>query len=118
MKALFAGTRRASHAQALWRFPSNKQGTPLSLARPLPALSQQNVETECDAHALCVHDGSRINYNTHTIRKDRKQPTHGTDVGYELQSTLLASDQSGAPLAAPVQNGVTDEGVWQTRVPD
>lgn len=41
--------------------------------------------------------------------------THATDVGYELQSSVLVSDCTGDPLAAPVQNLVTAEGVWQSR---
>ena len=115
VKALFDGTESASHAQALWRFLSNDQVSPECLARPLLAVAHQSVRDDCDGFALCVHDWSRINYSTHTGKLDRKQMTHDTDVGYELQSSLLVSDRDGLPLVAPVQNWVTSEGVWQTR---
>ena len=47
---------------------------------------------------MCVRDRSRINYVTHTVKKDRKQLTHGTGVDYELQNSLLVSDRDGIPL--------------------
>jgi len=115
VKAIFDGTESASHAQALWRFLSNDQVSPECLARPLLAVAHQSVRDDCDGFALCVHDWSRINYSTHTGKLDRKQMTHDTDVGYELQSSLLVSDRDGVPLVAPVQNWVTGDGVWQTR---
>lgn len=89
--------------QALWRFLSNDQATPECLARPLLALAHQSVRDNCDEFALCVHDWSWINYSTHTGKLDRKQMTHDTDVGYELQSSLLVSDRDGVPLVAPMQ---------------
>ena len=102
VKALFDGTENASHAQALWRFLSNDQVTPGCLARPLLAVAHQSVRDDCDEFALCVHDWSRINYATPTGKLDRKQMTHGTDVGYELQSSLLVSDRDGTPLVVVV----------------
>jgi len=115
VKALFDGTQAASHAQALWRFLANEAVTPERLTGPLLALAHAAVEESCDAYVLSVHDGSRINDRTHDSKKDRKQLTHATDVGYELQSSLLVSDRDGAPLVAPAQNWVTAEGVWQSR---
>jgi hypothetical protein len=44
--------------------------------------------------------------------------THKHDVGYELQSSLLASAKDGAPLAVAAQNLVTAEGVWRCRETD
>lgn len=41
--------------------------------------------------------------------------THKTDIGYELQSSLLVSDRDGAPLVAAAQNLVTAEGVLSSR---
>jgi IS4 transposase len=41
--------------------------------------------------------------------------SHKTDIGYELQSTLLVSDRDGSPLVSPVQNLVTANGVLSSR---
>ncbi|MHB0985131.1 MAG: transposase [Sulfuricella sp.] len=41
--------------------------------------------------------------------------THKTDIGYELQSSLLVSDRDGAPLVAPAQNLVTAAGILSSR---
>lgn len=115
VKALFDGNQTAAHAQALWRFLANDAVTPEGLTAPLLAHAHAVVKDACDAYALSIHDWSRINYRTHISKKDRKQLTHETDVGYELQSSLLVSDRDGAPLVAPAQNWVTAEGVWQSR---
>jgi hypothetical protein len=40
--------------------------------------------------------------------------THATDVGDELQSSLLVSAEDGAPLGVPVQDLVTAQGVWSS----
>jgi hypothetical protein len=114
-KALPDGTTAFAQTQALWRFLSNERITPADLAEPLRAVAHTELASGCDHHALCVHDWSRINYHTHTGKRDRVQMTHATDVGYELQSSLLVSDRDGLPLVAPVQNLVTAAGVWQSR---
>lgn len=119
-KALPDGTAAFAQTQALWRFLSNARITPADLAEPLRAVARTESANGCDHHLLCVHDWSRINYHTHTGKRDRvanEAPftTHATDVGYELQSSLLVSDRDGLPLVAPVQNLVTAAGVWQSR---
>lgn len=62
-----------------------------------------------------MHDWSRLNFNSHGSKTDRLQMTHATDVGYELQSSLLLSADSGIPIAQVVQNLVTAQGSWQSR---
>ena len=41
--------------------------------------------------------------------------THATDIGYELQSSLLVNAQDGLPLAVVAQNLVNAKGMWQSR---
>lgn len=41
--------------------------------------------------------------------------THENDVGYALQSSLLVSAETGAPLGVPAQNLVTAQGVWSSQ---
>lgn len=115
VKSLADGTTAFAQTQALWRYLSNPRVTPLELSRPLLAVAHEEVSHSEDHHVLCVHDWSRLNYNSHGSKRDRVQMTHAADVGYELQSSLLVSASSGVPLVAPVQNLVTGAGVWQSR---
>ena len=115
MKALPDSRKAFAHTQALWRFIKNERVTPEELGKPLLAVAHDEVRSHCEEWALCVHDWSRLNYNRHRGKQDRYQMTHATDVGYELQSSLLVSDRDGGPLVAPLQNLVTADGVWQSR---
>lgn len=62
-----------------------------------------------------MHDWSRIQYGSHASKKDRLQMTHATDIGYELQSSLLVHAEDGLPLSVIAQNLVSAKGVWQSR---
>ncbi len=115
MKALPSGDKAFAHTQGLWRFLGNERVTPADLGAPLLELARAGVVEGCDEYALAVHDWSRLNYNSHSRKQDRLQMTHATDVGYELQSTVLVADRDGAPLGAPVQNLRTAQGVWSSR---
>jgi hypothetical protein len=115
VKALASGTKAFAHTQALWRFLNNEEVTPLCLSGPLVASSQAVTAQSEGDYTLCVHDWSRIQYGRHTRKKDRLQMTHATDIGYELQSSLLVDAQDGLPLSVIAQNLVSAEGVWQSR---
>jgi len=115
VKALASGSKAFAHTQGLWRFLNNEEVTPLCLSGPLVAGSQAvTAQSESD-YALCVHDWSRIQYGSHSSKKDRLQMTHATDIGYELQSSLLVDAQNGLPLSVIAQNLASAEGVWQSR---
>ena len=72
------------------------------------------AQTEGD-YVLSMNDWSRINYGSHSSKKDRLQMTHAGDIGYELQSSLLVDAGNGKPLSVAAQNLVSAEGVWQSR---
>ncbi|WP_211709088.1 hypothetical protein [Paraburkholderia aspalathi] len=114
-KALLDGSAAFAHTQALWRFLRNDQIDLPKLAQPLLALAHEEVPKVCDTYALVMHDWSRLNFHRHTSKTDKVQMTHATDVGYELQSSLLVSDRDGQPITAPAQNLVSADGVLQTR---
>ncbi|WP_287653420.1 transposase [Accumulibacter sp.] len=115
MRALPSGEQAFAHTQALWRFLGNARVSASDLGAPLLALAREGVAEGCEEYALAVHDWSRLNYNTHSRKQDRLQMTHATDLGYELQSTVLVADRDGAPLAAVAQNLCTAHGVWSSR---
>ena len=114
-KALPNGVKAFAHVQALWRFLANPRVTPAALAAPLLQAAHEAVALERSPWVLCVHDWSRLNYRRHTGKRDQLQMTHQYDMGYELQSSLLVSSRTGAPLGAPAQNLVTAQGTWQWR---
>ena len=115
VKALADGTKAFAYTQAMWRFLNNEAVTPPRLSEPLVAACHASLE-QCEGdYVLSVHDWSRINYNGHESKRDRLQMTHATDIGYELQSSLLVNAQTGMPLSVVAQNLVSSEGVWQSR---
>lgn len=115
VKALTDGSKAFAHTQALWRFLNNDAVTPERLSAPLVEGCHAAM-AQCEGeHALCVHDWSRIQYGGHASKKDRLQMTHATDIGYELQSSVLVSAQDGLPLSVAAQNLVSAEGSWQSR---
>ncbi|MEJ8822196.1 hypothetical protein WKW80_09105 [Variovorax humicola] len=115
MKSLPAADAAFADTQALWRFLSNPRVKPTDLAAPVLALAKLGIEQGCDGYALAVHDWSRLNYRTHTSKRDRVRMTHDTDVGYELQSTVLVADRDGSPIGAPTQNLRTAQGLLSSR---
>ncbi len=100
-KTSFAST------QAAWRFYQNEKVSLEKLSEPLLDAAHAGISSHCTQYALCVHDWSRLNYRKHTSKEDRYQITHKTDVGYDLQSSLLISADSGKPIAPVAQRLVT-----------
>jgi hypothetical protein len=114
MKALPTETQSIAHTQALWRFLANERTTPQMLIEPVLAHARTAVSECCDEYALVAHDWSRLNFNQHHGKADRVTMTHATDLGYELQSSVLIGDREGAPVGALAQNLVMEQGVWST----
>jgi hypothetical protein len=114
MKALPTGTRSFAHTQALWRFLANERTTPQMLIEPVLAHARAAVGECCNDYALVAHDWSRLNFNQHASKADRVTMTHATDIGYELQSSVLIDDCQGDPVGALAQNLVMEQGVWST----
>ncbi len=104
----------ASYTQAAWRFLNNPRVTLPELARPLLSAAGPLLDEHCERYGLVMHDWSRVNFGGHASKVDRRQMTHKTDVGYELQSSVLVSDVSGKPLAPVVHNLVNDTQVYST----
>lgn len=114
MKALPDTASSFAHTQAMWRFLSNDKVTPALLAGPLLAACRGGIEESCEEYALVAHDWSRLNYHRHRGKLDRRQMTHATDVGYELQSSLIIGDHMGEPISPVAQNLVTAHTVLST----
>ncbi len=114
LRALPNKSSSFASTQAAWRFYKNESVTLAKLHEPLLNAAHNSITTHCSTYALCVHDWSRLNYRKHTSKLDKYQITHDTDVGYDLQSSLILSDQTGQPLAPVAQRLVTAEGSYAT----
>ncbi len=101
--------------QGAWRFYHNPRVSLPDLVQPILAQAQASCAEACKEYALVMHDWSRLGYKRHGGKQGRIPLVRADDLGYELQSALLVSDQSGAPLA-PLYLGVRDaDGVHSSR---
>ena len=100
--------------QAAWRFYKNDSVTLQKLQEPLLQAAHDNAVTHCKDYALIIHDWSRLNYRKHQSKLDKYQISHETDVGYDLQSSLLISDKTGLPLAPVALRLVTAKGSYSS----
>jgi len=114
LRALPNKSTSFASTQAAWRFYKNDRVTLTKLHEPLLIAAHKGIATQCSHYALCVHDWSRLNYRKHDSKLDKYQITHETDVGYDLQSSLILSDQTGQPLAPVAQRLVTANGSYST----
>lgn len=115
MKAVMDNTTSFSHTQGLWRFLHNEAVGLAELSGPVMEMAKAETPISCEEYVLSIHDWSRVNYYRHRSKQDRVQMTHKTDVGYELQSTILVSDRDGMPIAVPALNLVCAKGVLSSQ---
>lgn len=113
LKALPDKTGSFASTQAAWRFYANGSVSLPILQGPLTAAAHESIEKHCSQYALCVHDWSRLSYK-HLNKTDTYAITHETDVGYDLQSSLIVSDRTGLPLAPVAQRLVSADGSYAT----
>lgn len=108
-------TSKKAAANGASRFYNNDAVSLRSLSAPLMVRARQAVKEHCQTYALCLHDVSPLHYTNHPSKTDRRVMYSRDDLGYELQSALLVSDQDGAPLAAGCLNLAAADGVHSTR---
>lgn len=117
LKALPDKTSSFASTQAAWRFYQNEAISLKGLQEPLLAQAHAGVQKHCTAYALCIHDWSRLQYK-HANKADTYAITHATDVGYDLQSSLLVSDRTGQPIAPVAQRLVSAQGSYASYAAD
>ncbi|MDP2178685.1 MAG: hypothetical protein Q8K19_09285, partial [Methylicorpusculum sp.] len=113
LKALPDKISSFASTQAAWRFYQNESVSLSKLQEPLTVAAHQGILAHCMNFALCVHDWSRLSYK-HANKPDTYAITHDTDIGYDLQTSLIISDQTGQPLAPVAQRLVSREGSFAT----
>ena len=113
LKALPDKVSSFASTQAAWRFYANASVTLSKLQEPLTAAAHEGIANHCSQYALCIHDWSRLSYK-HINKTDTYAVTHETDIGYDLQTSLIVSDQNGQPLAPVAQRLVSADGSYAT----
>jgi len=104
-----------SAAQAAYRFYANDRLSLPQLAEPILAHAPVAVAAACREWCLVLHDWSPLHYTHHESKKDRIVLYNKNDFGYLMQTALLISDQTGAPLL-PLYIGIESaDGVYSTR---
>lgn len=109
LKALPNKISSFASTQAAWRFYANEAISLSMLQEPLTAAAHEGIANYCGQYALCVHDWSHLSYK-HINKTDTYTITHLTDIGYDLQTSLIVSDQTGQPLAPVAQRLVSADG--------
>lgn len=113
LKALPNKVSSFASTQAAWRFYRNESVSLSVLQEPLTEAAHKGIAKYCHQYALCVHDWSHLSYK-HTNKTDTYAITHETDVGYDLQTSLILSDQNGQPLAPVAQRLVSADRSYAT----
>jgi len=113
LKALPDKIGSFASTQAAWRFYGNEAVSLSVLQEPLTAAAHEGIARHCNRYALCVHDWSHLSYK-HINKTDTYAITHETDIGYDLQTSLIVSDQTGQPPAPVAQRLVSADGSFAT----
>lgn len=92
------GVRQAfASTQAAWRVSGNARVTLKQLAAPLLAAGRE-ARADSESHsALIAQDWAHLDYAAHGSKKDRARLKGKTLWGYELQTAVVLSDQTGVP---------------------
>lgn len=110
-RALPSVNEAFASTQAAWRFYSNQEVTLPGLIAPLQQQAQRDLPRLCRSYGLVLHDWSDLLYGAHSSKPDRKPI--GKDLGYEVATALLISDQTGQPMV-PVSLGLWADDGWHT----
>jgi len=113
--SLLPGQGKAAAAtQAAWRFFNNERVDIAALAEPLRRAGRDAAAESPSDFVLLAHDWCKIDYGTHTDKRDLRQLTHEHDVGYDLTTALLVDAEEGTPLAPMQLHVKTADTVYST----
>ena len=115
VRALPGTSQAFASTQAAWRFYRNERVSYEQLAAPLLARARQSLAEANTGYALIAHDWSHLDYTEHQSKPDRTRLHNQQVLGYELQTALLVSDQTGEPLSVVCQSLLAADGLHTTR---
>lgn len=113
--ALLSGDCQAQSAtQAVWRFLNNPNVSLKDLVDPLREVGRKASRETESQYVLLAHDWCKIDYKSHTSKRDLRQITHEHDIGYEMSTSLLISAADGATIAPMQMHLKTSNRVYST----
>jgi hypothetical protein len=89
------------------------QAISLSIQAPLTAAAHEGIARYCHQYALCIHDCLHLAFKN-INKSDTYAITHETDIGYDLQTSPIVSDQTGQPIAPVALRLVSADGSYMT----
>lgn len=104
----------ASATQAVWRFLNNPNVQLKDLAEPLRQVGREEAQKSTSDYVLLAHDWCKLDYKSHSSKKDLRQVTHEEDIGYDMASALLISADTGKPIAPMQMHLKTADAVHST----
>lgn len=104
----------ATASQAAWRFLNNERVTLQALIEPLRKAGRDGCCHSESPFVLLAHDWCKLNYASHSSKKDLLQLTHETDIGYDLTTALLIEARTGVTLSPMQIHLKTGKGVHST----
>ena len=115
--ALLSGDCQAQSAtQAVWRFLNNPNVSLVDLIAPLRKVGQKAARESESQYVLLAHDWCKIDYKSHSSKRDLRQITHEHDVGYEMSTSLLIDAATGGAIAPMQMHLKTSSKVHSTAV--
>jgi hypothetical protein len=110
----------ASATQAAWRFLNNPNVELADLVQPLRQVGREEAGKSTSEYVLLAHDWCKLDYKSHSAKKDLRQITHEQDIGYDMTSALLIAADTGKPIAPMQLHLKTADAVHSTaqEVPD
>ena len=110
----------ASATQSAWRFLNNPNVQLTDLAKPLRQVGREETQKSTSDYVLLAHDWCKLDYKSHSSKKDLRQVTHEHDIGYDMTSALLIAADTGKPIAPMQMHLKTADAVHSTalEVPD
>src|SRR5690348_5255783 len=95
VKSTLKGNKAFNQTQAAWRFFNNERCELKELMSPILSAALEQSEESCKDYNLVAHDWSGLSYKKHNSKEDRFGIHNEKELGYELQTSLLLSDQHG-----------------------
>ncbi|WP_436299114.1 transposase [Stieleria mannarensis] len=95
---------------------SNPNVTFVDLIEPLREVGRQAARLSQSEYVLLAHDWCKIDYKSHSSKKDLRQITHEHDIGYEMSTSLLIDAANGASLAPMQMHLKTGNSVHSTAI--
>jgi hypothetical protein len=117
LKLLKGSVKGLSQVQASWRFFNNPNVDSKELFEPIVESLKEDIDKQKDKYLLAMSDWSHLDYKKHKSKNELKSENRKNTcmkIGYDLQTTIAVSSNTGKPIAPIVHNLKTSNTVYST----